>query len=582
MSAGSFAEESSAMRQLRWIQLLVLLLASGGTLGAQTTAGVAGLPARVIDVLPFADPKLAPVTGMPEVTAAVFGPQENLQSCPNGRLIFGSGGAHTGSGTRGAFVATSGLSGQNPQVQDLSPLMGESAPHVIADNHLVRSGNDLFYTVEGVTWKPLPCLQKTPATCEKAWWNFFAEYPAKDKNTPGARSAIWVFHSSDCGSTWSLRSTIDAATLTVKDPDGKTVDGFCGVPRRWQEVACVPGSNQNLKTCSTQITRKWAEVGGWDGHYLAVNPETGRLVISTLCAYGTGVSERAAKDASNVLQDNDHRMHIFLVSDDDGKEWKSKVSTQPAVWRGPVMPLNDDAWLFVNRKDGKVMLLVDDPLTGTFSMDEAIEVADFQGVTATEPKPWKLRAHHGVVGRDLAINWVPTLLGKPNPPKPVMKPFAQVASYTWEEGKVLRFQIHSVDLDDGSSKVLTAPIRAKRAQDSVAEGSFIQGQRASLFYWLEERENNKFRVRYQVYSQDKPMLRTLGFQAPGTIRDAGGKEHEFEGAGTDDSAPFQGDYVKGAHYLSEKETEHFFLVWNENGTLAFAEVRVIGLTDSPM
>ncbi|MFP5284440.1 MAG: hypothetical protein ACLGI9_01755, partial [Thermoanaerobaculia bacterium] len=121
---------------------------------------------------------------------------------------------------------------------------------------------------------------------------------------------------------------------------------------------------------------------------------------------------------------------------------------------------------------------------------------------------------------------------------------------------------------------------------SVSEGSFIQGHRASLFYWLEERENNRFRVRYQVYSRGEPLLTKSSLfgdrQNPGTIKsvkNANVVEHEFVGLGTDDSVPFQGDYMKGAHYLSANDVEHFFLVWNENGKVAFAEVRVSGLTD---
>jgi hypothetical protein len=91
-------------------------------------------------------------------------------------------------------------------------------------------------------------------------------------------------------------------------------------------------------------------------------------------------------------------------------------------------------------------------------------------------------------------------------------------------------------------------------------------------------------VRYQVYSQGKPLL-TAGFfrtQKPGTVKDPGGQAHEFTGLGSDDPVEFQGDYLKGAHYLDSQDTEHFFLAWNENGTVAWAEVRVSGLDDSPL
>jgi hypothetical protein len=561
------------MRLGKWLPFLGLFLAAPGRATAEPIKGVVGRPARIT---PFF---------LPEVTMAVFGPQENPK-CLDGRIVFGAG----------KFIQTATLDGVAVALQDLNLLTGESTSSPIWDSHLIRVGDDLVHTVEGQTYADLPCRSGSPPCPHPKWWNTFTEYPAKGKNTPGAREAIWVFRSSDCGDTWSLSGKIDAATLTVKTPKEGSVKGFCGVPRPWEEVACSDPTKKDIKDCpaSTVPTKKWAEVGGWDGHYIAAEPE-GRMVVSTLCAFGTGTSQRPAPgvtDSTFLLKNNDLRAHIFVVSDDGGKSWQSQASLpQPdkerpslGIWRGAIMPLDGDRWAFAYGLDGKVKLLIDDPLKGSFSKTTA--VADFQEVTKTDPLPWNLFTNHFAIGWDLALNRVPigSTAGPGGLKRPIFKPLVQVASYTWDKGSTLRFQTHNVDLDTGIAKALTSAIRADDDGDSVAEGSFIQGHRASLFYWLEELEANKFRVRYQIYSQGKPLL-TAGLfsrQKPGTVKDTGGQPHEFTGLGTGSTVPFQGDYVKGAHYLDTKENEHFFLVWNENGTVAFAEVRVIGLNDLPL
>jgi hypothetical protein len=549
------------MRSHKGVPCLALFLVSAGMLGAEPRPPLRGVTSSSARVTGFS---------LPEVTAAVFGPNEH-KACSTGRLFFASG----------PFLQATTLSGENLGATKITALLGETDSLVIKDNHLARLGDDLIYTVEGVTYTSLPCMSANPPCPKPVWWDTFTKYPAKDRTTPGARGTIWVFRSTDCGSSWKLTSTVDAATLQVTDPDSANPSkGFCGVPRPWEEVACKGDAKLDPKKCPNdqEVTKKWSEVGGWDGHYLGVDQETGRMVISTLCAFGAGVSRRAANNPSNVLQGNDKRAHILVVSDDAGASWESKVTLKPGVWRAAVMPLDSDRWAFVYRESGKVFLWAGDPLDGSFSKDEALEVAGFQG--AGTPAPVALDTHLAVVGLDLALNWVPvgsvSLPGQPGSHTALLRPLVQVASFNWDQGSVLQHQIHKVDLTQGGSKALTVPVRSDAPGQSVLQGSFIQGHRASLFYWLEERRNNVFRVRYQVYHEGKAMLTTTGLfkaQKAGTVNDSNGNPHEFTGK----SGPFQGDYVKGAHYLSEQGVEHFVLVWNENGTVAFAEVRASGL-----
>jgi hypothetical protein len=593
------------MRHHRWTLILVLLLASAATLSAEPLTGVAGLHARV---LPFGL--------LPEATAAVFGPGENSK-CMEGRLAFAAGKFVGVTGLAGEDVI---LNGQKVGISDLNLLTGEPDSSPIWDSHLTRVGDDLVHSVLGFTYTNLPCMTATSncqapcmavdgnSKCRPEWWNDFTQYPHRNNHKPGARSAIWVFRSSDCGLTWSLAGKVDAATLGVKDPEGKSTKGFCGVPRRWEEVACKNHRKKDIKLCpnaADQAITRWSEVGGWDGHYLGADPETGRLVVSTLCAFGTGVSRRLASGVvdstgSLKLENNDLRHHIFVVLDDDGKPKSQASLPQPdkqrpnrGIWRGAVMPLSEDRWAFAYGENGKVKLLIDDPLTGSFS--KPVTVADFQGATTFTPPPWELNINHFAIGWDLALNRVPvgstSVPGLPGAHQTLFRPLVQVASYTWKDGKVLRYQIHNVDPETNSSQAVGAAIRSDVEGGSVSEGAFIQGHRASLFYWLEERESNRFRVRYQVYSQGKPLLNKKLFgvfaerQQPGSIKSAKNGivvEHEFVGLGTEDSVDFQGDYMKGAHYLSAKDVEHFFLVWNENGKVAFAEVRVSGLNDLPL
>ena len=502
---------------------------------------------------------------MPEITAAVFGPGEHTK-CPAGRLFLGSGGR----------VRSLDLDGSNSQKTEFLDLGVEAVTSFIKDNHLIRMGEDLVYSVEGYTHEALPCMSGPRPCAKPSWWNFFATHPAKNHTEPGARSAIWFFRSSDCAATWTLAGRIDAALLPVTT-NGQKTNGLCGPPRPREQNVCKADESEDLSSCprpSQQMFKKWAELGGFDGHYFAGHEESGRLVVSTLCVFGT-----------KLTPGGDKRLHVLAVSDDGGAKWSARVVPQMddpkaepirGLWRAPVIAIDDDRWVFAYNEGTTVRVVADDPLAGTFSEKQSIKIGEWRPVDAPEPVP--LDTHLRSIGRELALNLVPVGSTKP-PGGPVFRPLVQLGSHTWVEGKLPRFRVHNVDLESRGVTTATPLIAPADTGESLLQGSFIQGQRASLYYWLEERTGGKFRVRYQVYHRGKPMLTKgdLAIESPGIVEHSGGGDHTFTGLST----PFHGDYMKGAHYITDKGTEHFVLVWNENGKVAFAQVRVHGLTDAP-
>ncbi len=88
---------------------------------------------------------------MPEVTAAVFGPGEHPK-CPAGRLLLGSGGR----------VRSLDLDGGDAQKTEFKDFRGAAVTSFIKDNHLIRIGEDLVYSVEGYTHELFRCMSANP------------------------------------------------------------------------------------------------------------------------------------------------------------------------------------------------------------------------------------------------------------------------------------------------------------------------------------------------------------------------------------------------------------------------------------
>lgn len=512
------------MRIRLWIFVFLL---TGSMLGTEQAEAARKRP-PVISATP------AKVTAffLPEVTAAAIGPGAN-PACPDGRLILASG----------VDLRRLALDGTDLGGLDLRTTIGETGADPIYDNHMLSlPDGSVIHTVEGITWSDDDVPDPKPT-----WWEQSIEYPAKGilPGRAGARAAIWVFRSTSCGDTWTLAGKVDAATLQVEDPgNGLPAGPQCGTLRP-QEANRV----------------KVSDGGGWDGHYLAVDPHSKRLVISTPCVFGTGLNSSAA-------------FQILVVSDDLGKTWKSTISLPQNFWRAPVTPAIGGKWAYVWSDDKSIRLAIDDPVNGTFS--KSIEVAPLTSLEGS-PKDTFVMNPSSQATLDVAVNPFPVGAFTSSSGvtlKPSMRNLVQVSSASWDSTtKALTYRIHNIDSRGGAPR-LVSTIRSSVSGESVLFGTFLQGHRASLFYWFEEVGPAKYRVRYQAYFRGKALLLSqFARQVPGTIRNADGSNHEF----TAQDGKFHGDYMKGSHILESDGVERFILVWTENGFPAHAEVKISNL-----
>lgn len=137
---------------------------------------------------------------------------------------------------------------------------------------------------------------------------------------PGARSALFVWRSEDCGNTFQFVSAID--TARIDDGFGTVSDGSSGYPQR-QRSTDPPGS------AAQPI---WG-MGGTDGPLVRVDPLTGR-VFATIGLYGNIhsstqpflVGERALNRTA------------VMMSSDRGSTWHRVAVLQFRGWRVDIVP----------------------------------------------------------------------------------------------------------------------------------------------------------------------------------------------------------------------------------------------------
>lgn len=452
----------------------------------------------------------APVTvstsGMPEATVAVI-PPKKFQRCLDGRLLFGSGTtvrslSLTPATGKAAFSHNFFSAIQSPK--DLT------TPHVIYDNHLVASGDNLFYTVEAVIWRD-------DITPHPSWWNDTKVNTLKGRNVPGGRAAIFVFKSNTCGETWTPYSVIDAAKLVVRNPATKKLEaGYCGVPR-------VDSAN------------KKAEAGGFDGHYVYQDFKPANFVlITTGCYTGKGadqgllLSKAGATNTWTVLRQYDNA---------------------DTFWRIPAAMLSNQTVGIVYKKGTNLILeaarfpftIGDFKTIATYPISYPGISEDSVGLRAS------MYGYFGLVNTTIVDQ--ATFKTKEG---------FQVAAYVNDNNTAaynLYFQTPEVST--------TAPkpfstIKAATKGNSVLQGTLVQSAvpgMSSIFYWIEQVSKGQFQIRFQAYSQNvalgTPKLVSTTFATPS----------------------FTGDYLGGTSYRASDGT-HFFLSWSESNTLKYVEVLV--------
>jgi hypothetical protein len=490
-----------------------LLLAVAWCLAAATAA--AKPPTRVN--VTVSDAIDLNTQGWAEVTAVAFGPGEH-PSCPSGRLFF----------AKGKSVLATSLDGNREPITPnpwSAPIDETTDPYIIFDNHLVKAKDGaLLMTFEGGTWNDN--LSPRPS-----WWNWTIEFPAKGRSEPGARAAIWVYRSTDCGATWSPLPPIDAARLEVPHPvSGEPVVGLCGTPRR-----------------RVKDGEKKAALGGWDGHFAYADPHSGHVFLATPCAYGTDTI------------DEERSRGLLLRSTDTGASWRVIGHGDGKVWRAPLAS-HPDRVAFV------------------YARGPSIRAVTFP---ASAPSVELLNGSHEVrhlTGRDgnkTTATQVNTNIWRLRAVTPSANGF--LVSVPVYLAGALGHVVYEVDKSGANPREVDT-IRAPRSggeRGDTVHATFVPGvaddsRRFSLFYWIQSRDasaNSSFAVKFQVYADDRPLLELPGVL---TIENGVAYRYPFEDGGS----RFVGDYMGGCAYRGADGARHFVATWSEGGRLHFNTVSV--------
>ncbi len=453
--------------------------------------------------------------GWAEVTVAAFGPGEH-PSCSDGRLFFASG----------ASVQATTLDGEHDLFWTAS-LEETYPPRIIYDNHLVKlKSGALLMTFEGATWSDN--LDPHPR-----WWEWTVEYPAKGFSRPGARAAIWLFRSTDCGETWSALPPIDAAKLEVPATRrGEPVAGLCGTPRRIVDDGA-----------------KKAKLGGWDGHLLHADPYSGHLFLSTPCYYGAGEVGEGAKQA------------LVLRSTDEGSSWsvRGHIGAQGG-FRDPLAS-RPDRVAYVYQRDSSVRVATFPAAAPWFELWGSQEVRRLSAADETLPAGSRYLLNTNVYRIRGATRSAEGFL---------------VSVPVFIDGG-LAHVLYDVDPSGADARVIDT-LRAgawSQGRNHTFHGTFVPGlpddpKTLNAFYWVESDyvpEESSYAVRFQVYADTTPILET-----PGTLTLANGTAYTYPFE--PDNGGFVGDYMGGAAYRGTDGSRNFVASWSESGRLHFNTITV--------
>jgi len=569
--------------------------------------------------------------GWIENTTVAFGPGEHPAAL-EGRIIFSSG--------RSVYVTD--LEG-NAISSVSQPLSESSTPYPINDNHIVKLSNgDVLHTFEGVSWDD-PWLRppgwsqwKLPPRPD--WWDVTAQWGAKgdalaaNPNRPGARGVIYMFRSSDAGSSWIQLPGLDALTMSVPDSAGNNPRvGEFGAPAA---LRCRNDVTEEEVRCDGNNAVMITSVGGPDGHYAYADPYSDRVFISTRwslgksdCAlFGADVDEVAEKladfldDPDSVAQDwqdlfteNNGKWracpgridHLIFASDDHGDSWKviSRKESQ-GEWRRPMTSTpSGTVGLARWTSDRKVVLSTFSRDTNWTNLDHEYEIAtvpsgEYSGILGGIKSPI-----YGLKGyRDIARVHDPEGFN-------ISMPF-------WEPNHLHR--VYGFALNSGTGgRVVSSDKQWVQTGADTLQGTFIEGlpdDEVSVFYWRDRipdaAAGEKYMMRFQVFHGSTELL-----GEPGVLSIRGGQPYTWPFMGVS-----PGSYMGGAVYRplvihaevigdrvigsaasvtavldkdeqrrlererrerggvllsgQEKSVRHFIAPWIENGVLVFNRITV--------
>ena len=495
-------------------------------------------------------------SGWAEVTSAIVAPGRN-PACPDGRLLV----------TRSYQTISVKLDGTDvkswalPKASSNPSVHGEPVqPHVIHDQHMVSlKDGGVLQSIEAITWNDN--LQPRPP-----WWNWTSDYPLKGKLAAGGRATIYIYRTTDCGATWALISEIDAGRLPVKDIRGLPSNdapvatrgpylrahaarsptvGLCGTPRRFAGVAA---------TGNMPAVPKHAEGGGWDGHYLYSDTATGNLILTTPCYFGT---DEIGKHSVQRL---------WIVSRDGGMNWHvARHTDQFNTFR---MPVTSDG------QGGAVTLYTTGGQGGpSFRLQRLVGLSaphqwlDYRDGPILAPITNDTRtAEQKAAAQFESHVWAAPILTPARGATSMVK----AGVWRWINGSRLVYDIYRVDVN-GTNVRRIDTLTGLEGDSDVMEAMFVDGppdRPLDLLYWIERIPKtvgpNDFRIRFQVYAGEIPMLAT-----PGTLTLANGQPYVWGYRKV-----FAGEYMGGGSYIGEDGTLHFVAPWVQNGALFVNTVAV--------
>ena len=500
-------------------------------------------------------------SGWAEITTAIVPPGRS-RACPDGRVLISDSYRTMSAKLDGSDSKVWRL----PKASNDPKIHGESvAPYVIHDQHMVslRDGS-VVLTVEAVTWND--DLRPHPV-----WWNWTQEYPLKYKRVPGGRGTIYVYRTVDCGATWSLISTIDAAILAVKEPHGipakdnpvatrgpfvrayaalPATPGLCGTPRRY-DVADQKGTPPPVG--------KRSDAGGWDGHYLYSDPSTGMLVLTVPCVYGTS-------DVGKHLS-----QELWIASRDGGKSWYvTRQTEQFGTFRMPVTSDGEGGvvTLYAAEGEGGPSFRLQQ-IAGDFAPNRWLDYRDGP-IIALQGSDRRTAEQKQAAQVDSNIWTAPVLAPARSPGRGI-----KVGVWKWLNGTKLVYDIYRVDAKGVNARLINTVTGVEPDSDAL-EAMFVDGpldHPVDLLYWIEripkQGAPNDFRIRFQLYAGE-----AVALGQPGTLTLAQGGAYTWGY-----KKAFIGEYMGGGHYVGTDGTLHFVAPWVQNGGLYMNTVALSPLSE---
>lgn len=477
--------------------------------------------------------------GWGEPTTVAFGPSEH-PSCPEGRLLFSSG----------RQVLSTNLSGDmiDPNNPAWKATFTETfQPEPILDQHIVKLKNgDVLFTHLGTTWND-------NISPHPSWWDSTVEYPVKGEARPGGRAMCWVWRSSDCGSTWTQLSGLDAAK--IPPPQGEP-SGLYGTPR----MKRTDPSKENPLTpeeCDSDPKNclKYASSGGWDGHFTYADPFSGDVFLATSCNYGNG-----------QVNGSQHITSFVFRSTDNGESW-SIVGELPGrqVFRAPLTSLASGVAAFAFRGSGGFAKVA--------TLSPPFIKADLSNGLSVV----KLPTGHKKAGAEIYNIWSTLTLARVTGDYPGF----MLSTPYWEGGgSTLIHRTWRIFADGSAPPQEIGDLVKEPTGGDTLWGTFIEGTKGSnlaVFYWVERIpitnvkkdmdedgvSPQEFRVKFQAFQECEQML-----DAPGDLTVKNGQPYAWPYK----TGGFPGDYMGGASYrvVKKQGVEHRFVAtWTEEGCLRF-------------